>query len=313
MKTVTTGETSVKVSWDRVKGANGYELYRARDGKSFKRIKTFKSGSTLTYSNTGLLANTEYFYRIKAYKVKAGKKVYGRYSWSKQGNAGIPQELRGFSAYSSDANTIFTHWYYDKWAEGVLIYRSTSKAGPYKQIGKTLMTVNEGYWYDDSSVTPGKTYYYKARPYITYKGKVIKGKYTKVSGQPAVRKHPQADGEILSVSGQPKELIFKLTLKDYGYDTEFFIMDAESLGKLDFYQHWQNGTAEESRSTEMKLTGLSRDGEVWQDSGSIVVKPKETVYVKAYADDDMVIGGETRAEWSIYVNYNGKRDVLSNF
>ena len=81
IKAETTGQRTIKVSWTKVKGAKGYELYRALPGKAFQKIKTVKSASSLTYADKDRKSNTSYYYRLKAYKVTKGKKVYGRYSW----------------------------------------------------------------------------------------------------------------------------------------------------------------------------------------------------------------------------------------
>ena len=47
-------------------------------------------------------------------------------------------------------------------ADGYVVYRSESKYGTYKKIGKTRKQV---YTYQDTNVKKGKTYYYKAYPY----------------------------------------------------------------------------------------------------------------------------------------------------
>ena len=70
------------ITWKKVKGAKGYELYR-RTGKkgSYKKLKVIKSGSTLKYTNSKLKKGTAYYYKIRAYKYDAkGKKVYGGWS-----------------------------------------------------------------------------------------------------------------------------------------------------------------------------------------------------------------------------------------
>lgn len=70
------------ITWKKVKGAKGYELYR-RTGKkgSYKKLKVIKSGSTLKYTNSKLKKGTVYYYKIRAYKYDAkGKKVYGGWS-----------------------------------------------------------------------------------------------------------------------------------------------------------------------------------------------------------------------------------------
>lgn len=70
---------SVKVSFQSVNGANGYEISRAdeKDGK-FKVIADTKN---TTYTDTkGLSKGHTYDYKVRAYKLVKNKKVYGGYS-----------------------------------------------------------------------------------------------------------------------------------------------------------------------------------------------------------------------------------------
>ncbi len=69
---------SIKVSWKKISGAKGYEVYRAtsKSGPYSKRTTT----SNLSYTNTKLTKNKNYYYKVKAYKVVNGKKVYSSYS-----------------------------------------------------------------------------------------------------------------------------------------------------------------------------------------------------------------------------------------
>lgn len=312
----TCSQTSVKISWNKVSGADGYEIYRALPGKSFQKIKTVKSPKTLRYVNKGLARNTAYYFKVRAYKTVNGKKVYGKYSWSKQGSAGISEEIRGFSAYSSDKENIYMHWYNPESAEGVLIYRSDSQDGAYKQIAKVprdpeLGTEGE---YKDSGVAPGKTYYYKARPYTTYNGKLIKGKLTKVSSKTAMYYNPVADVTIMPVPGNDWELIFKVTMAEYSFDTEFFIGTEEGseIGTIELRQYWVDGTAEESRWTKLEMVGISLDGVTYQSAGSVKVGSGKTVYIKASAGEPISVGTSEKVEWDIYCRYNGEYNAVSS-
>lgn len=72
---------NVKLTWSKVKGASGYEIYRSnsKDGKCSK-VKTISKGSTTSYKNGKLKKSTTYYYKIRAYRKVNGKKVYGSYS-----------------------------------------------------------------------------------------------------------------------------------------------------------------------------------------------------------------------------------------
>lgn len=69
------------VSWQRIKGVSGYEIYRStKKKKGYKKIKTAKKASIVKYTNKKLTKKKKYYYKIRAYKIVDGKKVYSIYS-----------------------------------------------------------------------------------------------------------------------------------------------------------------------------------------------------------------------------------------
>lgn len=71
----------MKISWKKVSGADGYEIYRAtsKDGK-YTKVTTIKKGSTKSYTDKKLTSGKTYYYKVRAYKTVNGKKVYSSYS-----------------------------------------------------------------------------------------------------------------------------------------------------------------------------------------------------------------------------------------
>lgn len=79
--TVKAGKSRAKVSWKRIRGVSGYEIYRSEKKKSgFKKIRTAAKASITSYTNKRLTSKKKYYYKIRAYKKVNGKKVYGKYS-----------------------------------------------------------------------------------------------------------------------------------------------------------------------------------------------------------------------------------------
>ena len=74
------GNTSAKLTWKKMNGAIGYEIYMKAGSGKFKKIKTVKKGKTVTFKKNGLKANTKYQFKIRAYSKIDGEKVYGEYS-----------------------------------------------------------------------------------------------------------------------------------------------------------------------------------------------------------------------------------------
>ncbi len=70
--------TSVKVSWGKVSGATGYQVYRAtsKDGDYTK----VKATSAASYTDKKLTDNKTYYYKVIAYRTVGGEKVYGAFS-----------------------------------------------------------------------------------------------------------------------------------------------------------------------------------------------------------------------------------------
>lgn len=73
-----------KIKWNKVARASGYEIYMAtsKNGK-YTKIATIKKGSTTSYRKTNLKEKKTYYFKIRAYKTVAGKKVYSSYSSKK--------------------------------------------------------------------------------------------------------------------------------------------------------------------------------------------------------------------------------------
>lgn len=70
----------ISLSFEKSKRADGYEIWRAtkKNGK-YKKIKKLSAGKT-KFTNTGLKANKEYFYKIRPFAKVGGKKVYSGFS-----------------------------------------------------------------------------------------------------------------------------------------------------------------------------------------------------------------------------------------
>ena len=75
---LTAGTGKLTLTYNKVSGASGYQIYRATSKKgTYKRVATTKN---TTYTNKSLSRNKTYYYKVRAYRVVNGKKVYGSFS-----------------------------------------------------------------------------------------------------------------------------------------------------------------------------------------------------------------------------------------
>lgn len=80
MKMVAKGEKNIAVSWNKVAGAEGYDLFFSRcngkSSKSMKKLKTLKGNGQISWTVKGLKKHKSYKAYVKAWKMKNGRKVY---------------------------------------------------------------------------------------------------------------------------------------------------------------------------------------------------------------------------------------------
>lgn len=71
----------VALSWKKVTGASGYQIYRSKSKKGkYSLVKTIKKGKTIRYTNIRDKKGKAY-YKVRAYVSDAGKKrIYGQFS-----------------------------------------------------------------------------------------------------------------------------------------------------------------------------------------------------------------------------------------
>ena len=124
-----TSSSSIQVDWDSVSGSDGYVVYRSTySGSGFSRVG---STSASSYNDTGLSANTNYYYRVFAYDDIAGLgSVYSSTSattdppadttpptpnpstWSTQPYATGPYSISMTATTASDPNGV--QYYFDE-------------------------------------------------------------------------------------------------------------------------------------------------------------------------------------------------------
>ncbi|WP_043932370.1 fibronectin type III domain-containing protein [Bacillus sp. EB01] len=149
--------TSVKMSWNAVSGANGYEIHMATSQTgAYTHIRTTTNTSAI---RTQLTTGKPYYFKVRAYKMVGTAKVYGNWTVVKSAtpSLSVPTD---FKAYRYSPTSVKMSWGAVSGATGYEIHRATSYSGTYSHIRTTDKTsaIN-------TQLTTGTRYYFKVRAY----------------------------------------------------------------------------------------------------------------------------------------------------
>ena len=71
--------SKVKVSWINISGETGYQISKSTKKSGTNIVSTYKTTSG-TYKKVSATKGKNYYYKVRAYKVVNGKKIYGPWS-----------------------------------------------------------------------------------------------------------------------------------------------------------------------------------------------------------------------------------------
>ncbi len=158
---VLTDQGKAKLKWKKQTGVTGYQIYRARTpGGSFQRVKTVKGEASVTVTLASHKGLKPYYYKVRAYKVVSGKKVYGEFSAVKSCG---PKQTTVVKATPLKGKRVKITWSKAARADGYRIFRSTEKDGVFKRVAS--ISGKKKFSFTDTGLKAGKTYYYRVRAY----------------------------------------------------------------------------------------------------------------------------------------------------
>ncbi|MCD7842282.1 MAG: hypothetical protein LUG56_07420, partial [Lachnospiraceae bacterium] len=285
LKASTTSKTAIKLSWSKVSGATGYEVYRmvtssassqttGSTGNSYSKytlVKTIKKASTVTYTNKGLNSNLSYTYYVRAYKTVSGKKYYissntktVNLNYLKFGSSNINSET------TTSTGAVTLSWTRIYSASGYQIDKYDDDTNTWTTY-KTLSNTTSSYTFP--AVTSGDYAQYRIR---AYSGKnyssayyVYVSRYIAAPTSVTATANSTTGAITVSwkaVSGAAYYRVYRSTSPSYTYDTSTKTYSYESSTSVPVY------TADSS-----KVSGYTYDG--YQVTGtSIVDRPITYTY-----------------------------------
>jgi len=177
VKAVSYNYSKIRVSWDTVEGADGYIVYRASsENGTYRKSYTIDNPEKNWYINTNRKSGQVWWYKVRAYKLADGKKVFSKSSRPVCAYA-RPEKVK----VTDIASTGFIYRYLDlKWqkvpgASGYQVYRKERYEEKYTFIGNFKEP-------EASIEVPDTTKEYdlKVRAYRMVDGKKVYGKFSKV-------------------------------------------------------------------------------------------------------------------------------------
>ena len=164
VKTSVTYNT-VKLSWSKVKDADGYRIYKYDSAKK-KWVTAVKSTTKTSYNFKDLKTGTTYQYRVKAYQ-KTSKSTY----WSSYKTVKATPTLAkpaSFKEGVSSLNSLTFTWGKVSGATGYKVYRYNFDTKKWETLKNTSKPT-----YTDTGLTAGTKYSYRVKAY-----KKVSGGYT---------------------------------------------------------------------------------------------------------------------------------------
>jgi len=150
----------IRLSWSTVTGASGYSIYRGTTA-SFSGASLLASTTAISYDDTSVSAGVVYYYWIRATGTNGSINDVGDFSAMFYGSAALSAPASLFAGQGTSADYVRITWNSASGAGGYIVYRgSGTNSGAASELARVSSSP-----YDDSSATPGSTYYYWVKSY----------------------------------------------------------------------------------------------------------------------------------------------------
>ena len=178
-----TADKTLTIAWDAVSNATHYRIYRYSVAEQDYVFLNQVEAPTLSYSNTGLTANTKYYYKVTAAIEADGEIVlesakspsaYATAINAPAAPANVAASATGNLEITVTYDTVSGANYYST-------YRSATSTGTYEYLGSN----GTGSYVDSDNLVAGRTYYYKVRAVINDSNGKVPGPYSSAASATA--------------------------------------------------------------------------------------------------------------------------------
>jgi cell wall-associated NlpC family hydrolase len=228
----------IEVKWSKVKGVDGYILYRSQDGIHFDAIKEVSAEEETIFQDIDMSLNSVYTYRVTAFKNIGDGLIYGKTSNTVRYNTPLAIPVIN-SVKSVTYNSLQINWGPVDGAVGYHVFRAQNESGPFEQVA-TIESGTIGSFLDATCESATDTYYYVIACQ-SIDGEIVLGDRSEVKSGRTVPNRVGLSGNgtsteislswksstgaqgyevYRSVNGGSYELVATLTLEDGLYWTE---------------------------------------------------------------------------------------------
>lgn len=302
LKAVAKGKTSVKLTWNKLKGAQGYEVFRTVTdsyGKSYSAdqgrtntyekwtlVKDIKKASAKTYTVKRLAAGQDYRFKVRAYKVVNGKKYYIEDEYS----CTLDFEIGELSMKQNANGTVRVKWNPVYAGNGYLIEKKNQDTGVWEAYKTITRAATSSFTFPAAN---GQTDTYRIRAYKNGNPKTytedysfevdpylaaptgVKATVNKADGSITVKWNPVAGADYYEVYRTTRAAYaYNKDTKTYSYaygnPLENWVVDANS--KYGYKVSDEDLTA--TTTTDRKVSYVNGDGieQTWYEGPKAGVK-----------------------------------------
>ena len=147
--------SSVRLTWNRIDGVTGYQLWRSDDHGDFKWIKNCTTSTVYNYC----LEAGRYQYKVRSYTTHGSSRIYG--AFSRPVTVYIPGKTTDLRIIWRGQNSVRLAWRSQPCVTGYQVFRALGSDGKFTWLKNVTDAEAINY-----ALTPNTTYCYKVRAYV---------------------------------------------------------------------------------------------------------------------------------------------------